>query len=120
MFTMYQPPHPGEIIKELYLKHLDITITQLASQLAVSRNALSSIINGHASISPEMAVKLSIAFDTTPESWLNLQSQFDLWRVQQSPRRFRLIHKVKPINRAKYQMQSKELEVISHLERSTG
>jgi addiction module HigA family antidote len=60
-----------------------LTITETASALGVSRKTLSSILNGRAGISPEMALRLSIAFDTTPESWLNQQSQYDLWVVRQ-------------------------------------
>ena len=76
---MHNPPHPGEILRELCLEPLDLTITEAAAALGVSRKTLSSILNGRAGISPEMALRLSIAFDTTPESWLNQQMQFDLW-----------------------------------------
>ncbi len=80
---MHNPPHPGEIIKELCLEPLNITVTDAAKALGISRKTLSSIINGKAGISPEMAVRLSIAFDTTSESWLNQQLQYDLWRAEQ-------------------------------------
>ena len=80
---MFNPPHPGEIIKELCLAPLGISITAAAKCLGVSRKTLSAILNGRAGISPEMAVRLSIAFDTSAESWLNQQSQFDLWQVEQ-------------------------------------
>ena len=80
---MFNPPHPGEIIKELCLAPLGISITAAAKSLGVSRKTLSAILNGRAGISPEMAVRLSIAFDTSAESWLNQQSQFDLWQVEQ-------------------------------------
>jgi len=76
---MYNPPHPGEIIRELCLKPLELSVTATAEALGVSRKTLSSILNGHAGISPEMALRLSIAFNTTPESWLNQQTQYDLW-----------------------------------------
>lgn len=81
---MHNPPHPGEIIKELCLEPLGITVTEAAEGLGVSRKTLSSIINGRAGVSPEMAVRLSIAFETTAESWLNQQSQFDLWLAEQN------------------------------------
>ncbi|HUM70286.1 MAG TPA: HigA family addiction module antitoxin, partial [Chloroflexota bacterium] len=71
---MYNPPHPGEIIKELCLEPLGLTVTRAAEALGVSRKTLSSILNGHAGISPEMAIRLSIAFDTSAESWLNQQT----------------------------------------------
>jgi addiction module HigA family antidote len=80
---MHNPPHPGEIIRELCLEPLDISVTEAAESLGVSRKTLSSILNGRAGISPEMAIRLSIAFDTSPESWLNQQSQYDLWQAEQ-------------------------------------
>ena len=79
---MHNPPHPGEIIKELCLEPLGVTVTEAAEALGVSRKTLSSIINGKAGISPEMAVRLSIAFDTSSESWLNQQTQYDLWQAE--------------------------------------
>ncbi len=79
---MYNPPHPGEIIKELCLEPLNISVTAAAKALGVSRKTLSSIINGHAGISPEMAIRLSIAFNTTAESWLQQQIQYDLWQAE--------------------------------------
>ena len=81
---MHNPPHPGEIIKELCLEPLGISVTAAAEGLGVSRKTLSAILNGRAGISPEMAVRLSIAFDTSSESWLNQQTQFDLWQAEQN------------------------------------
>ncbi|MCK5189295.1 MAG: HigA family addiction module antidote protein [Methylococcales bacterium] len=80
---MHNPPHPGLIIKELCLEPLGVTVTDAAKALGVSRKTLSSIINGKAGISPEMAVRLSIAFNTSSESWMNQQSQYDLWQAEQ-------------------------------------
>jgi len=80
---MHNPSHPGLIIKELCLGPLGVTITDAATALGVSRKTLSSIINGKAGISPEMAVRLSIAFNTSSESWMNQQSQYDLWQAEQ-------------------------------------
>ena len=80
---MHNPPHPGEIIKELCIEPLGLTITEAAKALGVSRKTLSSIVNGKAGISPEMAIRLSIAFDTSSESWLNQQTQYDLWQAEQ-------------------------------------
>jgi addiction module HigA family antidote len=77
--TMHNPPHPGEVLRDLCLEPLELTITDAATALGVSRKTLSAILNGRAGISPEMAIRLSLAFDTTPESWLNQQSQYDLW-----------------------------------------
>ena len=81
---MHNPPHPGEIIRELCLEPLGLSVTETAESLGVSRKTLSSILNGRAGISPEMAIRLSIAFDTSPESWLNQQSQYDLWQAEQN------------------------------------
>ena len=80
---MHNPPHPGEVIRELCLEPLDLTVTDAAKGLGVSRKTLSSILNGKAGVSPEMAVRLSIAFDTSSESWVNQQSQYDLWQAEQ-------------------------------------
>ncbi len=80
---MHNPPHPGEILKSLCLEPLGLSVTDAAEALGVSRKTLSSILNGRASISPEMAVRLSIAFDTNAESWLKQQTQFDLWHAEQ-------------------------------------
>ncbi len=80
---MYNPPHPGEVIKELCLEPLGISVTAAAKGLGVSRKTLSALLNGRSGVSPEMAIRLSIAFDTSAESWLNQQSQYDLWRAEQ-------------------------------------
>ena len=87
---MHNPPHPGEILKSLCLEPLGLTVTQAAEALGISRKTLSSILNGRSGISPEMAVRLSIAFDTTAESWLNQQTQFDLWHAEQSRKQLRV------------------------------
>ena len=87
---MYNPPHPGEVIKSLCLEPLGITVTQAAEALGVSRKTLSAILNGRAGVSPEMAVRLSIAFSTTSESWLNQQTQYDLWHAEQHRKQLRV------------------------------
>ncbi|MDY0268223.1 HigA family addiction module antitoxin [Trichloromonas sp.] len=79
---MHNPPHPGEVIRELCLEPLGITVTAAAKALGVSRKALSELLNGKTGISPEMALRLSIAFDTSPESWLTQQMQYDLWQAE--------------------------------------
>jgi antitoxin HigA-1 len=79
-----KPTHPGKIIKEDYLKSLSITISQLALTLGVSRKTLSKIINERGSITPDMALRLSRAFQTTPDLWLNLQKNYDLWLAEHS------------------------------------
>jgi len=80
---MHNPPHPGEVIRELCLEPLGLTVTEAAEALGVSRKTLSAILNGRAGVSPEMAIRLSIAFDTTPESWLNQQMLYDLFKAEQ-------------------------------------
>ena len=85
---MHNPPHPGEVLRELCLEPLDLTVTAAAQALGVSRKTLSAILNGRAGISPEMAVRLSIAFKTSSESWLNQQSQYDLWQAEQRRREY--------------------------------
>ena len=81
---MHNPPHPGEVLRQLCLEPLNLTVTDAARSLGVSRKALSSILNGHTGISPEMAVRLSIAFSTSAESWLNQQLQYDLWHAERN------------------------------------
>ncbi len=78
---MHNPPHPGEILRELCLAPLGISVTGAAEALGVSRKTLSAILNGRAGISPEMAIRLAKAFDTSPESWLHHQMQHDLWEA---------------------------------------
>ena len=85
---MHDPPHPGEVLRKLCLEPLGLTVTQAAKALGVSRKSLSAILNGRAGISPEMAIRLSIAFDTTSESWLNQQVQYDLYRAERSRKKF--------------------------------
>lgn len=75
---MHNPPHPGEVLKEFCLEPLELSVTRAAEALGVSRKTLSAILNGRAGISPEMALRLSKAFGTSPESWLNQQMHYDL------------------------------------------
>jgi addiction module HigA family antidote len=77
-----RPTHPGKIIKEDYLLPLSITIKDLAASLGVSRKTLSKIVNERGAITPDMALRLSRAFDTTPDLWLNLQKNFDLYQAE--------------------------------------
>lgn len=76
-----QPKHPGDILKEDYLKPLSITIQNMASTLGISRKTLSKIVNGRGTVTPDIALRLSRAFDTTPDLWLNLQKNYDLWHA---------------------------------------
>ncbi len=87
---MHNPPHPGEIIRELCIDPLGLSVTKAAEGLGVSRKTLSAILNGRAGISPEMALRLSMAFNTSPESWLNQQSQYDLWVARKESKRIKV------------------------------
>ena len=80
---MHNPPHPGEIIRELCIKPLGLTVTDAAKGLCVSRKTLSALLNGRFGISPEMAIRLSKGFGGSAESWLIQQSQYDLWQALQ-------------------------------------
>ena len=88
---MHNPPHPGEVLRELCLKPLNLTVTRAAQALGVSRKTLSGILNGRAGISPEMAVRLSLAFGTTAETWMNQQVQYDLWHVERHRKSLRVV-----------------------------
>jgi addiction module HigA family antidote len=87
---MHNPPHPGEVLRHLCLEPLGLTVTEAAKALDVSRKTLSAVLNGRAGISPEMAVRLSIAFETTAESWLNQQMQYDLWYAERNRKKLRV------------------------------
>lgn len=80
---MYNPPHVGEIIKEMYIEPLNLSVTEVAEGLGVTRKSFSELINGHSGISPIMALRLAEAFNTTPEYWLNLQQQYNIWQAKQ-------------------------------------
>jgi addiction module HigA family antidote len=91
-----QPTHPGYIIKEDYLKPLSITIQGMASLLGVSRKTLSKIVNGNGTVTPDMALRLSRAFDTTPELWLNLQKNYDLWHAAHDSTEWQRVRPILP------------------------
>ena len=76
-----QPAHPGRILRNQHLDPLSMTITELSNVLEVSRKTVSKIINERGSITPDMALRLSRAFDTSPDLWLNLQKNYDLWHA---------------------------------------
>ena len=76
---MHNPPQPREVLRELCLEPLGLTVTAVAEAPGISRKTLSAILNGRAGISPDMAVRLSLAFGPLAEGWLNQQNQYDLW-----------------------------------------
>lgn len=80
---MHNPPHPGEILRELYLKPMRITIVEAAKGLGVTAKHVSGIVNGHARITADMAIRLAAALGTDPQTWVNLQAQHDLWVASQ-------------------------------------
>ena len=79
---MHDPPHPGEIVREDCLKPLGLTVTEAAKALRVSRQTLSEIVNGRAGITPDMAIRLSMAFGSSAKVWLGLQTKYDLWQAE--------------------------------------
>ena len=85
------PTHPGGILRRQYLEPLSLTISELANTLGVSRKTLSKIVNEHGSITPDMALRLSKAFKTTPELWLTLQQNYDLWQASHNSNDWKMI-----------------------------
>lgn len=86
MALMFAPPHPGEILAE-WLEGLDdMNISKFAKKIQVTRATLSRIIHGHASITPEIAIRLEIALGASSEMWLGMQCEFDIWHARQNAR----------------------------------
>ncbi len=83
---MYKPAHPGEVLREMYLEPLGLTVTNAAESLGITRKTLSELINGRSGISTSMSLRLSKAFGTTPELWLNMQQNYDLWKAKKKTR----------------------------------
>lgn len=79
--VMHDPPHPGETLRELCLAPLNLSVTEAARGLGVSRKTLSALLNGRYGISSEMAIRLSKAFGGSAESWIMQQAQYDLWQA---------------------------------------
>ncbi len=98
MTTMKNPPHPGFVLKELYLDPLQLSITKAAEALDMPRQALSEIVNGKRSISPTVATKLAKAFGGSAQSWLNMQTGYDLKHVAaECVKNVKVIHKATPL-----------------------
>ena len=87
MADIRKPTHPGEILREDVIKPLGLTVTEAAKRLGVTRKTLSALLNCKASMSPKMAVRVSKATKTSPESWLYMQAKLDLWIAEQRPPR---------------------------------
>lgn len=92
----HNPPHPGEVLYSLDIEPAGLTVTEVAERIGVDRKTLSRVINGRASITPEMAVLLARAFNTTPELWLNMQRNYDLWAATSTMRE--RVSKIKPFD----------------------
>jgi antitoxin HigA-1 len=87
---MKNPAHPGQVLRKLCLEPLELTVTQAAEALGVSRKNLSELLNGHIGVSPEMALRLSMAFNTSAEVWLNMQTAYDLAQARKQSRRLKV------------------------------
>ena len=82
--TMHNPPHPGAFIQEVYLAPNAISCRELALKLGVAASTLSRVLNGASGVSPEMALRLSKTLGRSPESWLTMQDNYDLWQAKQT------------------------------------
>lgn len=82
--SAHNPPHPGEFITEMYLEPIGVSGRELAMKLDVAPSTLSRILNGSSRVTPDMALRLSIALGRTPESWLAMQDSHDLWYARQN------------------------------------
>jgi antitoxin HigA-1 len=87
---MKNPPHPGRIVRQECIEPLDLTITAAAEALGVTRQALNNLVNGKAGISPEMAIRLSKVFGSSPDVWLGIQMDYDLARAERESGRIKL------------------------------
>ncbi len=87
---MHNPPHPGKIVKRILIDSTTLSITEASKTLGIGRVTLSKLINGHSGISPEMAVRLSIALNTSSEMWLNMQTTYDLWQAEQKRKKLKV------------------------------
>ena len=88
--AMHNPPHPGELIRKECLAPRGLTVSAAARALGVTRKALSKLIEGHSGISAEMAIRLSKAFGSKPETWLGMQMEYDLWQAARQASRFKV------------------------------
>ena len=85
-----QPLHPGEIVREACISGAGLTVGEAAEKLGVDRTTLSRLLNGHAGISPEMAMRLSMALGNNPSVWMNLQRDYDLWKAEKMRKKLRV------------------------------
>lgn len=93
MSNIYNPLHPGEIVKDALIDGAGLSVTDAADKLGISRTALSRLLNCHTGISPEMALRLAQLLNTSVDMWINIQAQYDTWKINRSRNRI----KVKPL-----------------------
>jgi antitoxin HigA-1 len=94
MAIIHKPLHPGEIVKDALFEETDLTVTEAARHLKVDRSTLSRLLNGHAGISADMAYRLALFLKTSPEMWLNIQKDYDLWHAKERAKKL----KIKPLD----------------------
>jgi addiction module HigA family antidote len=87
---MKNPPHPGRIVRQECIEPLNLTVTEAAKRLGVTRQALNNLVNEKAGISPEMAIRLSKAFGSSPEVWLGMQMEYDLAQIEKAAERIKV------------------------------
>lgn len=80
---MYNPPHPGEVIQEIYLEPFQVSARQVAVHLGVCHSTFARVVSGQSAVTPDMAIRLSKVLGSSPESWLQMQANHDLWLAQQ-------------------------------------
>ena len=102
------PVHPGSILKEMYIEPLQINVGDLADNLGVTRKTLSMLINEHSGVSAVMALRLSKAFNTTPELWLNMQQKYDLWDAEKKVE----LGKIKHVSIVKSALTSRKTTIV--------
>lgn len=91
MARMFNPPHPGEVLRDGVFEVTGITVTDFAARIGMSRVALSRVLHGAAAVSPDMALRLEGALGTSAESWLAMQADYDLWRARKNAPKVRRI-----------------------------
>ena len=87
---MKNPPHPGRVVRQECIEPLKLTVTEVAKRLGVTRQALNNLVNEKAGVSPEMAIRLSKAFGSSPEVWLGLQMEYDLAQIEKEAERIKV------------------------------
>jgi addiction module HigA family antidote len=97
---IHKPKHPGKMVKSLCIDPLGISVTDAAKALDISRPTLSKLLNGKMSITPEMAIRIAIVFQTSDELWINLQASYDLWKAHHARKKLHL----KPLNFSKFDL----------------